>query len=152
MTQMIESERCLRLLIQDRHGCTEPTAVTTSRESQIKTLQHRAQNAERLLVQGDLLTQLRQHTLLFISDAPLEIHQPVADVEHGARFDKQGAAGGRAVVNLTRNPTDSAGLHRQHRPTMALRNHRVLQNRSQLPHQLLQFVATLLTPLVPLPA
>ena len=150
MTQMIKAERCLGLFIQDRHSSPETTTVTTSGEGQIETLQHSAHNIERLLMLSDLLTELAQHPLLFLSDAPLQINQPVADVEHGARFHKQGAAGGQAVMDLTRNPTDSAGLHRQHRPPCRCAI-TVSWDRCQLLHQLLQFVPTFLTALVPLP-
>ena len=150
MTQIAQQERRIGSSLQLGGHTTDPAAITTTGQSKIQLKQHQHQLGECRLVLGNTAAQLSQHLALFIADSSLQIHQPVADAQHGAGLDEQRASRSRAVMNLSRDLADCTRLHRQHRPAMAFGDHVVLQDGSQTAEHLLKLVSTLLTQPLPL--
>ena len=94
MAKLPQQKRGVERLVQLRRDTPEPATVTTPRQGQIQLQQHPHKLGNGRLFLCDQATEFSQHLALFITNAGLKIHQPVADGQHRSGLYEQRAAGG----------------------------------------------------------
>ena len=144
MAQPLKLQRRQRIGIEFRAHRPQPGAVTGPGQAAIEQQQHALQMLEGRLLLPHQTAELQQHRPLGLAFLALQLAQPVAQWNHRLGLDEHGAARGGAVVHQARQLAGGAGLHRQHRPAIALRDHAVLQQRGVAAQQLVQPIAALL--------
>ena len=97
---------------------------------------------EGLLLAGHQAAEPLQHRQLRLALFTFELAQAIAQGDHRLGLDEHRAARGRTVVHQAGQLAGRSGLHRQHRPAVALRHHAVLQQGGEAPQQPIEAIAT----------
>ncbi len=143
MAQLPELKGSRRIGLQFWAHRPQPGPVAGPRHPRIEPHQHRLQVCQGPSLLPHQSAQLREDLLLELSLAALQLPKPVAQGNHRLGLYEHRAARSGAVVNDAGHLGGRTGLHRQHRPAVALRHHRVLQQVAPAADQLLQALATL---------
>ena len=143
MAQLPELKGSRRIGLQFWPHRPQPGPIAGPRHPRIEPHQHRLQVRQGPSLLPHQSAQLREDLLLQLPLAALQLPKPVAQGNHRLGLYEHRAARSGAVVNDAGHLGGRAGLHRQHRPAVALRHHRVLQQVAPAADQLLQALAPL---------
>ena len=144
MAQPLELQRSQRIGLQLRPHCSQPGAVAGAGQGAVEHQKHLLQLLQRRLLRSHQSAELLQHGALGIPFLALKLAQAIAQRNHSLGLNEHRAAGSGAVVHEARQLARGASLHRQHRATIALGDHAVLQQGGVAAQHLVQAVAALL--------
>ena len=131
MAQLPELKGSRRIGLQFWPHRPQPGAIAGPRHAGIEPHQHRLQVRQGPSLLPHQSAQLCEDLLLDLPLAALQLPKPVAQGNHRLGLYEHRAARSGAVVHDAGHLGGRAGLHRQHRPAVALRHHRVLQQVAQ---------------------
>ena len=140
MPQPLQLKRRQGIGLQLGAHSSQPSAVSGAGQGEIQLNQDLLQVLERRLLFSHQGAELLEHRPLRLALLAFQLPDPVAQGDHRLGLDKDGVAGGGAVVNQARQLTAGARLHRQDRPAIALGDHRVLKERGVTTNQLIQTI------------